>query len=453
MKKSVRFSIQTINLSIYLTLLIPTILFFIFWVTLPISIPLSVYSFYIIYTYHKKNLNESDYFEIPISYLGITAVFLFYTLYACGIGQFSLAKDDVMLRSNMIFSHLIYNDWPVILKIENTNFSFLSYYLAYFLPISLIVKIIPEINIYYLEFIWAFTTLYLAIIFFYNYISKGLLYLIIFLPNGIFWIIDKYWVKNPVPIKYFSSLMTLAHGPQQLISTLLGLCIILSEIDKKKKSKFILNVIALVFFWSPFISIALALIVIPNYKNIKLICLENLTSIIILFIYMLYYAEKETHFYAHIKSISEINYQYFLFYLFDLILITILLKKYTGSKVNFYHLYILTVLMLIPFIHFGKHNDFMTKVSTPFIFMHYLILIKEINLKDIRFNLGVIALVGIYSISSMYQLINPLINRPTNIDYIRDYKNKSMMEIYKDKDIHAQFYSNKNSIFCKYFLK
>jgi hypothetical protein len=168
---------------------------------------------------------------------------------------------------------------------------------------------------------------------------------------------------------------------------------------------------------------------------------------------MLYYAEKETHFYAHIKSISEINYQYFLFYLFDLILITILLKKYTGSKVNFYHLYILTVLMLIPFIHFGKHNDFMTKVSTPFIFMHYLILIKEINLKDIRFNLGVIALVGIYSISSMYQLINPLINRPTNIDYIRDYKNKSMMEIYKDKDIHAQFYSNKNSIFCKYFLK
>lgn len=108
---------------------------------------------------------------------------------------------------------------------------------------------------------------------------------------------------------------------------------------------------------------------------------------------------------------------------------------------------------MIPFIHFGKHNDFMTKVSTPLIFMHYLLLIKEIKFKYIKYNMGVFAIVGIYSISSAYQLINPKINRPTNIDYIRNYKNKSMMEVYKDKDIHAQFYSNKNSVFCRYFLK
>lgn len=109
--------------------------------------------------------------------------------------------------------------------------------------------------------------------------------------------------------------------------------------------------------------------------------------------------------------------------------------------------------MMIPFIHFGKHNDFMTKVSTPLIFMHYLFLIKDIKFKNIKSNIGVFAIIGIYSISSAYQLINPMINRPTNIDYIRIYKNKSMMEVYKDKDIHAQFYSNKNSIFCKYLLK
>jgi len=453
MKKSLRFNIQTINLSIYLTLLIPSILFFLFWIILPISIPLTLFSLYIIYTYYKKNIHERDYFEIPISHLGIIAILLFYTLFACGIGQFSLAKDDVLLRSNMIFSHLIYNDWPVFVKIENTNFSFLSYYLAYFIPISLIVKIIPDINIYYLEFIWAFSTLYLGLIFFYNYCSKGLLYLIIFLPNGIYWIIDKYLFKDPVPIKYFSSLMTLAHGPQQLISTILGLCIILSEIDKNKKSIFIVNIIALVFFWSPFISIALALIVIPQIKNIKIVCLENITSIIILIIFILFYAEKETHFFAHIKSISEINYQYFLFYLADLILITVLFKKYSGSKTSFYHIYILFILMMLPFIHFGKHNDFMTKVSTPLIFIHYLILIKEIKLQNVRFNIGVFVIIGIYSISSAYQLINPIINRPTNIDYIKTYKNKSMMEVYKDKDIHAQFYSNKNSKFCKYLLK
>ena len=109
--------------------------------------------------------------------------------------------------------------------------------------------------------------------------------------------------------------------------------------------------------------------------------------------------------------------------------------------------------MMLPFIHFGKHNDFMTKVSTPLIFIHYLILIKEIKLQNVRFNIGVFVIIGIYSISSAYQLINPMINRPTNIDYIRTYKNKSMLELYKDKDIHAQFYSNKNSKFCKYLLK
>ena len=453
MKKSVRFNIQTINLSIYLTLLIPSILFFLFWITPPISIPLTLFSLYIVFTYYKINISEKDYFEIPINHLGIIAILLFYTLYACGIGQFSLANDDVLLRSNMIFSHLIYNDWPVFVNIENTNFTFLSYYLAYFIPISFISKIIPDINIYFLEFIWAFSTLYLGLIFFYNYCAKGLIYLIIFLPNGIYWIIDKYLFKDPVPIKYFSSLMTLAHGPQQLISTILGLCIILSEFDKKKKSIFIVNIIALVFFWSPFISIALALIVIPQIKYIKIICLENITSLIILFIFIIFYAEKETHFFAHLKSVSEINYQYFLFYLGDLILITILLKKYSGSKISLYHVYILIILMMVPFIHFGKHNDFMTKVSTPLIFMHYLFLIKEIKFKDIKYNMGVFVIIGIYSISSAYQLINPMINRPTNIDYISTYSNKSMMEVYKDKDIHAQFYSNKNSVFCRYFLK
>jgi hypothetical protein len=65
----------------------------------------------------------------------------------------------------------------------------------------------------------------------------------------------------------------------------------------------------------------------------------------------------------------------------------------------------------------------------------------------------VFVIIGIYSISSAYQLINPMTNRPTNIDYISTYSNKSMMDVYKDKDIHAQFYSNKNSVFCRYFLK
>ena len=88
MKKSVRFNIQTINLSIYLTLLIPSILFFLFWITLPISIPLTLFSLYIVYTYYRININERDYFEIPISHLGIIAALIFYTLYACGIGQF-----------------------------------------------------------------------------------------------------------------------------------------------------------------------------------------------------------------------------------------------------------------------------------------------------------------------------------------------------------------------------
>ena len=88
MKKSVKFNIQTINLSIYLTLLIPSILFFLFWITPPISIPLTLFSLYIVFTYYKININERYFFEIPISHLGIIAILLFYTLYACGIGQF-----------------------------------------------------------------------------------------------------------------------------------------------------------------------------------------------------------------------------------------------------------------------------------------------------------------------------------------------------------------------------
>ncbi len=453
MRKSLQFNIQTINLSIYLTLLIPSILFFVYWITPIISIPLTLSCLYILYNYYKINSNCKEYLDISISHLALMAILLFYTLYACGIGQFTMAKDDLLLRSNMIFSHLIYYNWPVFIQVDNSDFTLLSYYLAYFIPISFIFKIIPSINIYYLEFIWAFLTLYLGLLFFYRYCSKKLLFLIIFLPNGIYWIFDKYIFKDPVPLKFFSSLMTLAHGPQQLISTILGLCIILSEITKKQKSIFIINIIVLVFFWSPFISIALAIIVIPQYKAIKLICIENIISLGTLLIFLVFYAEKETNFFAHIKPLSEINYSYFLFYCTDLILITYLFKRYSRNQNNYYHVYILIILMILPFIHFGKHNDFMTKVSTPLIFMHYLILIQEIKLQHIKYNIGIFILLSIYSLSSIYQLFNPLITRPSKIDYISVYKDKSMIDLYKDKDIHAQFYTNRNSVFCKYFMK
>ncbi len=453
MNKSLRFNIQTINLSIYLTLLIPSILFFVYWITPIISIPLTLSCLYILYNYYKININCKEYLDISIIHLALMAILLYYTLYACGIGQFSMAKDDILLRSNMIFSHLKYYNWPVFIQVDYSDFTLLSYYLAYFIPVSLISKIIPSINIYYLEFIWAFLTLYLGLLFFYSYCAKKLLFLIVFLPNGIYWIIDKYLFKDPVPLKFFSSLMTLAHGPQQLISTILGLCIILSEIAKRQKSMFIINIIVLVFFWSPFISIALALIVVPKYKKIKIFCMENIISLVTLLIFIFFYAEKETNFFAHIKPLSEINYSYFLFYFTDLILITFLFKKYYRNRVNYYHVYILIILMILPFIHFGKHNDFMTKVSTPLIFVHYLILIQEIKLQNIKYNIVIFFLLSIYSLSSIYQLLNPIIIRPSNIDYISSYKDKTMIDLYKDKDIHAQFYSNKHSLFCKYFLK
>lgn len=453
MKKSLRFNIQSIKLSIYLTLLIPSILFFLYWITPAFSIPLTLSCLFILYRYYKVNINCTDYLNISVSHLLLMAVLLFYTLYACGIGQFAMAKDDILLRSNMIFSHLKYYNWPVFIQVKNSDYILLSYYLAYFLPISFVSKIIPFVNIYYLEFAWAFSSLYLGLLFLYNYCSKKLLFLFVFLPNGIYWLIDKYLFKDPVPLKFFSSLMTLAHGPQQLISTILGLCIILSEIAKKQKSIFIINIIVIVFFWSPFISIAVAFIVIPHYKKIKILCIENIISLLILLIFIVFYAEKETNFFAHIKPLSEINYSYFLFYCTDLILITVLFQKYARSHFNYYHAYILIVLMILPFIHFGKHNDFMTKVSTPLLFMHYLILIKEIKLQNLKYNLGILILLSVYSLSSIYQLFNPILIRPTNIDYISSYKDKTMIDLYKDKDIHAQFYSNKNSLFCKYLMK
>ena len=142
MNNSLRFNIQTINLSIYLTLLIPSILFFLYWITPFISIPLTLSCLYILYNYYKININCGEYLDISISHLAIMAILLFYTLYACGIGQFSMAKDDILLRSNMIFSHLKYYNWPVFIQVENSDFTLLSYYLAYFIPLSLISKII-----------------------------------------------------------------------------------------------------------------------------------------------------------------------------------------------------------------------------------------------------------------------------------------------------------------------
>jgi hypothetical protein len=141
---------------ISLLLIVPVIIFFIFFTKLYISIPAI---FIIIICYRNLVIAEKSKEKVKIKqkknyYLTVTIILLLWNIFS-GIGSFSYQNNDFNVR-NAVLRDLINYDWPVVYDFSNVESDIKEvigdgqagfvYYYAYWLPSALFGKIFGELG-------------------------------------------------------------------------------------------------------------------------------------------------------------------------------------------------------------------------------------------------------------------------------------------------------------------
>lgn len=436
--------------ALFACLISPLFIFFSFWINLYISIPLLFILIYLGYKYYE-GLKFNEFVEIEYSSFFVLLILNSYIIYSCGIGGFTEQKYDLHLRSNLVFSHLIFYDWPVIVQNNYSEFDHFSYYIGYFLPVSFISRILGNTYLIpFVEFIWVLFILQISTILFYSKFKlKFKLYLIL-LPNGFFWILDRYWLEHSYSIRFFSFFTNLAHGPQQVLTSLI-LILLMEDIKQKKDFTWAIFFCALSFFWSPFVTLGVGLIyVLPNIKRISFFSWVNFYSVIIGLLLLSFYSSKNANYYFSIVPFVSNLTRYCCFWILDILLVPFLFWKSLNKEIRFQIIYISGVLILISLINFGKYNDLMSKTSAPLLLYYYFILIQNIQYKR---QILYTCIVLIFSLSSIKLLLNYQFIGTENGKWIEGYKNKTFKDLVNDSEINSQYYSKKNSFYNTYLSK
>jgi hypothetical protein len=435
---------------LFFILFIPLFIFVIFWLNIYASIVIGTLMMYFLIQYILKG-KYTEFIELKYENFILLLVINGYIIYCCGIGGFTEQKFDLNLRSNLVWSHLILHDWPVVINHNFSIYDHFSYYLGYFLPISLFVKSFGLINsISFFEFFWVLLILQTTTLILFTKERLSFKLYLILLPNGLFWLIDQFLLNNSVPIRFFSFFTNLAHGPQQVLCSLI-LIIFFQQMKKNKDYTWMFFICALSFFWSPFVTFGIGIIyVLPVLSKIKILSFLNLFSVSIGLVMILYYSNKNLNYHFSILSNPASFHRYFLFWLIDLVLLPLVFwKSFVGdSKKQF--IYIIGVLALISLINFGKYNDLMTKSAVPILLIYYLNIVKQIpSNKIVLFSL----IIFLFSLSSLKLSLNYQFRRIDNYKIIESFKDKTFSDLVNDPVINSQYYSNKNSLYNRYLSR
>jgi hypothetical protein len=417
------------------------ILFLLFWIKFWLAIPLVVVFCYALFLTFRLFFNYFKVIEIPILptlfLLGISLS----SLLLVGFGGLFEQKYDLFYRSSLLFSKLVFTEWPIV----DTQHSdlYLSYYLGYFLTPAYLTKVIGDQYFLLIELVintfllWSLFILYYARF-------RNFYFLIVLLPSGIYWFLERYILETNSGFRYFNFLNVIAHGPQQFFPSLLGvLC--WYWFDKDLINRTIVFLLCILFFWSPFAVCGLCFIYLIDLTRFNF-NLSNSFGIILGLLFLIFFLGKEAPLFFRFIQFSSEGLNYLLFIFIDIILLILLFKP----KFDFQFSIVVLFLLLLPLMHFGKHNDLLSKASVPCLLFFYF---HILGTSSIQFNkFWVIIIILAFSITSINQLLN--IGKPyqSNQFVLSTLKGKNLTEFY-DQEVQNQFYSKKSNFFGTYFLK
>ncbi|MHA8049914.1 hypothetical protein V7S79_02225 [Aquirufa sp. ROCK-SH2] len=446
----IKFKLDSLIIILFSCLILPIVIFLFSWIHIALSLAFCSVLIYLYYQFIKQ-LTFIDFFEISYKDIFILSIGCLYIIYTSGIGGFTEQKQDLFFRSNLVYSHLIYNDWPVIVNQPLSEYNHFSYYLAYFLPTSFLYNLFDSfVSISFLELFWVFLIFFTSSLIFFSKYGYKYLLLFLILPNGIFWLFDKFIFNNILPFRYFSVITNLAHGPQQVLATFLGV-IIIEKLIADKIIKWIPFIIVLVFFWSPFIAIGLFLLyLVPYFWKYKFLTSINLYSFILLMLFFMFFGSKNTTFHFYFVNFKQNWLRYLSFWMIDFGLLFYLFYESISKKNRNRIIYFTILLIVFSLFNFGKYNDFMNKTSIPVLFLFHRTLFNSL-LNKRNYFLGLIIIA--FSASSIKILLNYKMSELSMENRVKFYKGKNFNDLYHDDEVNSQFYSSEKSFYNTYLAR
>lgn len=461
----------------YLSL--PLLLFGVFWLQWYVAI-IFVGSFlgglYFFLNQLETTPIKTDFFKnTPKKLLLIIFVVSLGWLLLSGVGGFGLQQSDYS-KHNPIFHDLITMNWPVVYDTSNIEGlpekSILSYYIAYYLPASVVGKAFGWTIANYAMFLWTLIGTFLAIAWFYTIVgSKHPSLALVFVFLGGLDFLGSYILNGHVSIDIdlewwtclfqFSGMNTLiVWVPQHAMAGWILTGIVWSLKDEKSFIEQSSLFVVIGLFWSPFVTIGICLLMLPSItKNLKSAFAPiNFLGGLFPFIVLTSYFSANTHEIPHGFFLKgdylDGIYRYLLLLTIEIGIVAVC-AYWTGlrDRITWKDLtYIMIILALIPLYRIGYFHDFAMRTSIPLLFVFWALIARALFVNPKNWYAKPI-LIMILAIGGATALDN-MINSITNYRYQPPLEHE-LLPLTKSLSnrFAAQYIGNLDSIFYKYFAK
>jgi hypothetical protein len=202
-----------------------------------------------------------------------TAVVTFLVAYFSGVGGFGHQRGD-WEKHNAMLTHLTEGPWPVRLGSDSgaAEGSYLTYYVAYYLPATLVGRVLGIEASHLALFVWTLAGLWLSALWVVRlarvtawpvwaawFVLSGM----DVVPAAFVWLIDTGWtLANGVEFwslfgAYWSNVGLLLWTPQHMLPGWLATALIVSRAEDRRDGSVAPIVGALTVIWSPFVTLGL----------------------------------------------------------------------------------------------------------------------------------------------------------------------------------------------------
>ncbi len=425
-----KISIKMALLFTSLYLLLPIILFLLWWTNAWMGIGITVGIVYVVWKQSYKIKN--DFFFISLKTAGIMAILLLMWAALSGAGHRGLFNGDYF-KHNALFNDLISLSWPVQYQLKETgDIVYLVYYFAYYLPSALIGKWLGWQAGNIALFAWTLIGITLVFVWLFSFINEkkqlwyGLLFPLFSGLDGLGKLIMRgkvvnneweWWGRN---WQYSGNTTLFFHVPQQVLIGWLLMGMLLYTLVKHKTLPLLVLLLSTSLLWSPFVFLGIVpfylLLLIKKQYSVSL--LEMIISVAIFGATLLFFMSNMTFFIKETlangwlweteKLLSSwILVRLILFYLFEFGLFAFVVYRFLFKKNRRTEFVVfitsLILLFLIPWYKIGLMNDFAMRSSIPALYVISYFWIHTIA-EAKKSALTNLIMVSLFIISSLYPL-------------------------------------------------
>lgn len=395
----------------YIYLMIPVLLFLIFWVTPIVSIPLSILVLFGVYRIIRKS--TSLHLEIPVNRTKLYIMVFVICLWVVGSGVGGIVwqnRWDHMYR-NAIFHDLVQYDWPVI-NLQGVEPRTLCYYIGFWLPSAAIGKLFGFQVGYFSQLLWACLGVVIAFLLLCEFVKKcSYKVLLIFIFYSGLDIIPYvlYGVRSSGFASVLSELAAGAHLEltlsqfnsssnttllfwlyNQTIPFWVGFLLLLRESSNRTR----LFTFMLLLLFAPFPAFALAPLLafqmirgmiqqhrVAGLKGIAFLSdtltVENITGFIVSLVIALYFMGNASAGKTQILPLDKATIVHFvLFFVFEfLVFLPFIFQKAKKDSV-FWMLF--GTMLVFSFVQMGESYDFAWRTSIPAAFYVMILLLQSL---------------------------------------------------------------------------